>query len=155
MTIFSRLLHIVLHLGHWILHRATLTAAVVVLDDDRVLLVRSRYRRGWHLPGGFLDPPETFEAGARREALEELGYELLEMKLVDIPVSRTGLICNNYCGVYVCSDFRKAHERAPNWEIQEARWFDVSALPDTTDAFGRSCVDQAYVFSKGGSGVER
>ncbi|CAD7026834.1 NUDIX domain-containing protein [Pseudorhizobium halotolerans] len=152
MTIFSRLLHSVLHLGHWILHRATLAAVVVIFDNDNVLLVRSRYRHGWHLPGGFLDPPETFEAGARREALEELGYELLDVKLVNIDVSRTSLICNNYCGVFLCSAFRKARDRAPNWEIQEARWFNVSTLPDAIDAFAWKCVFQAYDLSKGGSG---
>ena len=52
-------------------------ACLPVHDDGRVVLVR-QYRHAvsayvWELPAGRLDPPESPEAGARRELEEEVG----------------------------------------------------------------------------------
>jgi 8-oxo-dGTP diphosphatase len=51
-------------------------AAAVILQHGRVLLVRRRADDGappWVLPGGKLEPGESPEAAAAREALEETG----------------------------------------------------------------------------------
>ena len=57
-------------------HRGSV-AALPVLDDGRVLLVRQyRYpvdEAVWELPAGRLDPGESPEEGARREVEEEVG----------------------------------------------------------------------------------
>lgn len=52
--------------------------AAVIPREDEVLLVRHRKgaRAYWMLPGGGLDFGETFEACARRELLEETGFEV-------------------------------------------------------------------------------
>ncbi len=50
--------------------------AVVVNDDDRVVLVKRRHEPlagQWSLPGGALELGETLEAGVAREILEETG----------------------------------------------------------------------------------
>ena len=49
-----------------------------VFADDRLALIRKpHYEPGlWRPPGGGLKPGEPFEAGVRREALEELGVEI-------------------------------------------------------------------------------
>jgi ADP-ribose pyrophosphatase YjhB (NUDIX family) len=62
-------------------------AAAVLLerdDDARVLLLRRAVEPGlgwWDLPAGYLDPHESFEQAARREAREESG---LEVELVEL-----------------------------------------------------------------------
>jgi ADP-ribose pyrophosphatase YjhB (NUDIX family) len=52
--------------------------AVILDDDDHVLLVRFEFPSGievWALPGGGLEPGETDEQGLRRELHEELGLD--------------------------------------------------------------------------------
>lgn len=56
-------------------------SAILVTRDDRgrVLLVRQRggpFRDAWLLPGGGLEPGESFEDAMRREVREETGLEV-------------------------------------------------------------------------------
>lgn len=56
-----------------------LAASVVVVVDGRVLLVRRANEPGaglWSVPGGSVDPGETLQEAAAREALEEAGLEV-------------------------------------------------------------------------------
>lgn len=48
-------------------------SAVAVLRDRRVLMVTARGREVIYLPGGKVDPGESGERAAEREAREELG----------------------------------------------------------------------------------
>lgn len=55
---------------------APLPAALVALwHADRVLMVFDRWRQGWELPGGGLEPGESPRKAAVRELLEESGQE--------------------------------------------------------------------------------
>jgi len=51
-------------------------AAVIERDDGRWLMVRPVYRKGWGLPGGFIDRKELPAEAVRRELREELGIEV-------------------------------------------------------------------------------
>ena len=56
--------------------RMTLGARVMLVDGDKVLLIRHTYVPGWQFPGGGVGPGETVESAARRELLEETGYRI-------------------------------------------------------------------------------
>lgn len=54
-----------------------LTVDVIIEVDDGLVLVKRRNPpAGWALPGGFVDPGETVEEAAVREAREETGLEV-------------------------------------------------------------------------------
>jgi 8-oxo-dGTP pyrophosphatase MutT (NUDIX family) len=60
--------------------RAAPAAGVVVADPDHGVLLMWRHRFitdtwGWEIPAGRIEAGETPEAGGRREALEETGWE--------------------------------------------------------------------------------
>src|SRR4029077_7629579 len=53
---------------YWLVARGmTLGVRAVILDsENRVFLVRHTYVSGWHLPGGGVEPGETFRDALRR-----------------------------------------------------------------------------------------
>jgi 8-oxo-dGTP pyrophosphatase MutT (NUDIX family) len=56
-----------------------LRAGIVLIQDNKVALIE-RYRAGLHyftFPGGGVDPGELLEQAAIREAMEELGIEVV------------------------------------------------------------------------------
>lgn len=50
--------------------------AVIVNDEGKILVLRSRYANAWMLPGGGLDAREHIDEGVVRECREELGVEV-------------------------------------------------------------------------------
>lgn len=121
-----------------VLTRMTLGARGMVIDGDKVLLIRHTYVRGWQLPGGGVDPGESMEEAARREVLEETGYKVLgPMRLFGVyhNVQATN---RDHVALYVAEGFEKAYEHVPDREIAEIGWFGRGNLPeDTTEATKR------------------
>lgn len=68
-------------------------AQAVIVQDDRVLMVRQLVKRGdlvWNFPGGGVEPGETFEAACVREVKEETGYDVeIEALLLGAGSKRT------------------------------------------------------------------
>ena len=107
--------------------------AVVIDGDDCVLLVRHSYVSGWHFPGGGVEVGETCMEALSRELVEEASVAL------EGPPRMHGVFLNaqssrrDHVAVYVVRTFRVLGERAPDWEIEEARFFPRSALPRGND----------------------
>ncbi len=107
---------------------------VVVLDDDRVLLIK----RGkppkmgaWSLPGGHVEIGETLKAAAAREVAEETGLDVAIQGLVDvvdlIDVAGDGTVERQYVlidfwAVPVAGNVRAASDAA------DARWFSMAEM---------------------------
>ena len=59
------------------------TVDIIIEFPDGILLIKRKNEPyGWALPGGFVDYGETVEAAAIREALEETGLDILNLRLV-------------------------------------------------------------------------
>ena len=82
--------------------------AVVIFDGDRVALIERRVpeRAGAYylFPGGQVEPGETPEAAARREAAEELGLRVRVGRLLAV-VTRRGAEQHYYLATVEGGDF--------------------------------------------------
>ncbi len=134
-----------LRLMHWsflLARPMTLGVRAIVADaDERVLLVRHGYVSGWHFPGGGVEPGETCVEAMTREVEEEARVA------IDGPPLPHGVFLNtrrDHVAVYFVRTFRVLGERAPDWEIQEARFFPRSALPEGTTQATRARLAEVF-----------
>jgi ADP-ribose pyrophosphatase YjhB (NUDIX family) len=100
---------------------------VMMIQDDKVLLIRHTYLHGWFMPGGGLNRNESLEQAARREAKEETGADLGEITLL-------GVFTNyiqwktDHTAVFLCKEFTFTSKS--DAEIAEMRQFALSDLPE-------------------------
>lgn len=114
----------------WRLRRpTTLGVRILVCDSDgRILLVRHSYARGWHLPGGGVEPGETAPAAARRELAEEGGVEAIGALTLLGFYANHAVFPNDHVALYQAESWRPCPPRA-NGEIVEHGFFARDALP--------------------------
>ncbi len=119
-----------------------LTVDAVVQVLDHVLLIRRGARPGRGLvalPGGFLEPEETFEQGARRELHEETQLDLAEIPVVgSAQFAHPGRSLRARIVTQV-SLFRPDWTSLPSVrgsdDALEARWVRCAELPNMEDRF--------------------
>ena len=123
-----------LHL-YWQYSRGmTLGVRAVVLDrQDRVFLVKHTYVDGWHLPGGGVEPGETFRDAIRRELSEEGAIELTGEPSLHGLFLNSHISRRDHVAVYLVRHFTQDRVPEPNREIAACGFFEIKALPaDTT-----------------------
>lgn len=102
--------------------------ALVLGPDGRLLLVRTRYQRGWGCSGGYLSPGEDPTAGVLRELGEEVGMpQHLQPHLALELHFRRHL--NVVFTLEVDADVA-ASLHPVSWEINEVGWFGPHEVPD-------------------------
>jgi 8-oxo-dGTP diphosphatase len=109
---------------------------VVVRDEaGRVLLLCRSGEGTWGLPGGGVEPGETWEQATLRECREETGWEISLHGLLGIysdPATQThrypdGAAAHFLGVVFLGSPLRQAGE--PDGEASELGWFALDELP--------------------------
>ena len=119
----------------------------IVMKDNQILLVKrtAKLTEGgkWGLVGGFVDRDETIKQAAGREILEETGWTVQDLTLLNINDNpdRPKEDRQNISMVFFCDAIKKVGE--PDWESDEQKWFDLDALPDVAElAFDHSdCIE--------------
>ncbi|WP_062203822.1 NUDIX domain-containing protein [Aureimonas sp. AU12] len=140
--IAARLIGGPLRLAAFAQRSMTLGVRVAAFDEaGRLFLVRHTYLPGWYMPGGGVDPGETVEDAAHREAREE-GNLLLEA-----PLALHGVFYNRRQGrdhivVYRCDGARQTAPREPDREIAESGFFALDALPESVTPATRRRLDE-------------
>jgi 8-oxo-dGTP pyrophosphatase MutT (NUDIX family) len=128
---FVRLLYFCFRIFTFIFRPVRVGTRVMLIQDDKVLLIRHTYLHGWYMPGGGLKRGETLEQAARREAHEEAGAELRELKLLGAYTSFKDYKTDHNI-LFLCRDFtlNGRHDS----EIAEAHFFALNDLPDDMPA---------------------
>ncbi|MDK1204189.1 NUDIX hydrolase [Cronobacter turicensis] len=99
----------------------TYAAGILFKSDGKIFLVKRGDDGSWAVPGGKLEAGETPEAAARREVLEECGFDYGK------PLTPYSLI-NGYV-TYIADDVEQ-FEAVLNDENQACGWFSMDALPE-------------------------
>lgn len=111
----------------------TLGTRAVLIDGDKVFLIRQTYMPGWQFCGGGVEPGESAELAAGREMVEETGYRpTAPMQLFGLYHNTNSLTNRDHVALFLCRDYEQAEAFKPNHEIAEAGWFPIDALPEDT-----------------------
>jgi len=131
---FGPLLH-----RYWQISRGmTLGVRALALDEEeRVLLVQHSYLPGWYLPGGGVEPGETFEAAAARELAEEGGLTLLGRPALFGLYHNSRASSRDHVALYLVRRWAPVAPFRPGAEIVAARFFPCRDLPGDTTASTR------------------
>ena len=60
------------------------SAMILAVDQERLLMQRRAYTGAWHVPGGYMELGERIEETARRELREETGLEARAIELLSV-----------------------------------------------------------------------
>ena len=108
--------------------------AVLVRRGNEILLIRREGVHGdgtWSTPGGHLDAGEDLEACAAREALEETGVEVDDIRFRGITNDVFEAEGLHYITVWMEGIWKRGDARAiARYELSEVRWFSADDLPE-------------------------
>jgi ADP-ribose pyrophosphatase YjhB (NUDIX family) len=119
--------------------------ALVVDEQRRIFLVRHTYVRGWHLPGGGVEPGETLATALARELAEEGNIELTAPALLHGVFFNTRASQRDHVACFVVQSFRQGAPPAPNREIAATGFFALDALPGDTGAGTRARIAEVLL----------
>ncbi len=122
----------------------TLGVRGMILDhENRIFLVRHSYVRGWHMPGGGVDPGETLEQALAKELREEGNIRVTgDVTLLGIYLNRKASN-RDHVAVFIVRAFEQSGPRAPDHEIVESGFFPLDALPAETPQATRRRIAEA------------
>jgi len=124
---YIRFLYIGFRIYCFIFRPIRMGVRVMMIENDKVWLVRQTYMRGWFMPGGGVKKGETLDKAARREAREETGADLGTITLMGAYSNFTEWKTDHNI-VFICTDFQIKSK--PDGEIAELRAFSLNELPN-------------------------
>ncbi len=110
----------------FLLRPLSLSVKLILIQDEKIVLVQHSYQPGWHIPGGGVKRGETLEQAVRREAREELGATLRRVRLQGL-YTHFGEHKSDHLVLFVCEDFSLTGKR--DAEIERLEFFPVRSLP--------------------------
>jgi 8-oxo-dGTP diphosphatase len=133
----------------WGIQKPTLLGVrALVIREDQVLLIRHRAgKKPWSLPGGGVDKHERMAEAARREVYEESGISVRVERLFGLYDAFHGEY-PNYIAVYHCTPLHQGDLPA-SIEIAEVAFFSLKQLPHDLEEGSRRRIAE-FVAGKSG-----
>jgi 8-oxo-dGTP pyrophosphatase MutT (NUDIX family) len=109
-------------------------SAIILDDQNRILLHRASDDGNWYTIGGAIDPGEEPAAAAVREALEETGLHIEPIRIVAVQSSPPVTYSNGdqcqYIGIAFLCRITGGNLHIADDESLELRFFGENELPD-------------------------
>ncbi len=117
---------------HHVIRMPNQAAGTVVRDPDRGVLLLWRHRFitdtwGWEIPAGRIDPGETPEVAAAREALEETGWEPHAVRPL-VHFQPTNGLSDQVFHIFVADGATHVGDPTDAGESERVEWISVSDL---------------------------
>ena len=106
--------------------------AMIITNGDKVLLMKRKGPHGhgtWSTPGGHLDFGETPEDGAAREAKEEMGVDVFDVRFRCVTNDVFEEEGKHYITIWLEGSAVGEPTIAAEQEVEEIGWFAWDALP--------------------------
>ena len=120
--------------------------AIIETQDGIVLIERSNPPFGWAIPGGFVDYGESLETAVTREAEEETGLKITDLKQFHT-YSRYGRDPRFHTVTTVFSAKAKGKPKADT-DAKNAKTFKPDKISKLNMAFDHKQVLQDYIYNK-------
>ena len=108
--------------------------AIIITKDDKVLLMKRKGPHGqgtWSTPGGHLDFGETPEGCAAREAKEEVGLDVVDIRFRAVTNDVFDTTGKHYITIWMDGKTLPNDPIiAAEDEVAEIGWFAWNSLPD-------------------------
>lgn len=105
---------------------------VMIVKDGKVLLGKRKGSHGageYAFPGGHLEYMESFDACAKREAAEETGIEIENVRFLML-ANVTKYAPKHYAHITLTADWKAGEPRVLEPEVCESwGWYDLNDLP--------------------------
>lgn len=114
---------------------------MILICGNEILLVRHRRSRFWNLPGGGISPHKDPILETLRELYEETKIIIddVDYQLGKYDASAEGK--RDTVFIFVKQIMKKIQPKI-SFELQDAQWFDVNQLPETTSPATRSRIHE-------------
>ncbi len=118
--------------------------AAVETSDGQILLIKHRYRPGWHFPGGGVEHGETVESALARELEEEAGIRMTGEPSLFGVYAHFDEFPGDHIALFRIKDWEQARTFSPNLEISERGFFHLRTIPDGTSAATRARLNEMF-----------
>ena len=131
-----RLLGPILHVGFLFSRPLTMGVRAIVFDCKirSVLMVKHTYSSGWYLPGGGIEPGESYATALKRELMEEVGISFENSTIIDVFHNSTMSTRDHVIITKLNYWEKKDGIKRPDGEIAEISWFRLNDLPKELSA---------------------
>jgi len=124
------------------------SAIIFVNEEKEILMIKNKITLKWGLPGGSMEPGESLEDCARREAIEEIGLKSGEIELLNVfsgshmhYIYHNGDEVYNVAAIYTCRDYSGVIT-PDHIETDVAKYFNPLKIPENVTGFVKTIIDK-------------